>query len=71
MTSDLAQQGAVKVSQSQRGGLPGSQYPAGRAVPLDAAHLQTQETALVCRSDHQPLALPAHPAENTQSVLLW
>lgn len=63
VTSDLAQQRAVEASQSQRGGLSGPQHPAGRAVPLDAAHLQTQEPALVSRADHQPLALPAHSTE--------
>lgn len=63
VTSDLAQQRAVKVAQSQRGGLSGPQHPAGRAVPLDAAHLQTQEAPLVSRTDHQPLALPAHATE--------
>lgn len=70
VTSDLAQQRAVEASQSQRGGLSGPQHPAGRAVPLDAAHLQTQEPALVSRPDHQPLALPTHSAEIHTGVLL-
>ena len=63
LTPYLSQQCAVKVSQGQRGGLSGPQHPAGRAVPLDAAHLQTQEATVVSRADHQPLALPAHAAD--------
>lgn len=59
--SDLAEQRAVKVAEGQCGGLAGSQHPAGRAVPMDAAHLQPQETALVRRANHQPLPLATHP----------